>query len=231
MSELKKISVAVDGPAGAGKSSISKIVAKQLGYLYIDTGAMYRGITWALLQQDVDLQDATAVEQALAHIDLQLDTAPKGITVYINGQNVTKDIRTQAVNESVSIVAAHKAVRQHLVKMQRAMAAKGGVILDGRDIGSVVLPQAELKIYLTASVETRGMRRWLEVKDSQEGVTLESICDSVAKRDYMDKNRDESPLVCVDDAVVINSDYMTIDETVQTMVDLIQRTVQGLGGA
>ena len=222
----RRISVAIDGPAGAGKSSISKVVAKKLGYLYIDTGAMYRGITWALLNAGISIDDVDAVEAALSKIELELRVEETGLSVWVNGTDVSQDIRTQYVTSHVSQVAAQKAVRTKLVEMQRHMASAGGVILDGRDIGSVVLPNAELKVYLTASVETRGHRRWLELKDS-ENVSLEEVCRTVAERDAMDMNRKESPLVCVDDAVVVETDHLSIEETVQTLIDLIRKAELG----
>ena len=222
----RRISVAIDGPAGAGKSSISKIVAKKLGYLYIDTGAMYRGITWALLNAGISIDDVDAVEAVLSKIQLELRVEETGLSVWVNGTDVSQDIRTQYVTSHVSQVAAQKAVRTKLVEMQRHMASAGGVILDGRDIGSVVLPNAELKVYLTASVETRGHRRWLELKDS-ENISLEEVCRTVAERDAMDMNRKESPLVCVDDAVVVETDHLSIEETVQTLIDLIRKAELG----
>ena len=222
----RRISVAIDGPAGAGKSSISKVVAKKLGYLYIDTGAMYRGITWALLNAGISIDDVDAVEAALSKLQLELRVEETGLSVWVNGTDVSQDIRTQYVTSHVSQVAAQKAVRTKLVEMQRHMASAGGVILDGRDIGSVVLPNAELKVYLTASVETRGHRRWLELKDS-ENISLEEVCRTVAERDAMDMNRKESPLVCVDDAVVVETDHLSIEETVQTLVDLIRKAELG----
>ncbi len=222
----RRISVAIDGPAGAGKSSISKVVAKKLGYLYIDTGAMYRGITWALLNAGISIDDVDAVEAALSKIQLELRVEETGLSVWVNGTDVSQDIRTQYVTSHVSQVAAQKAVRTKLVEIQRHMASAGGVILDGRDIGSVVLPNAELKVYLTASVETRGHRRWLELKDS-ENISLEEVCRTVAERDAMDMNRTESPLVCVDDAVVVETDHLSIEETVQTLIDLIRKAELG----
>ena len=192
-----KIAVAVDGPAGAGKSSISKIVAKKLGYLYIDTGAMYRSVTWAVLHNHIDVNNQKAVEALLPELDLTMEASDDSC----------------------------KGVRQYLVERQRLMAEAGGVILDGRDIGSVVLPNAELKIYLTASVEARAMRRYLEVKGTVNEQTLEDIKDSVMQRDDMDKNRKESPLIQVEDAVLVDSSEMTFDETVEHILHLVQERI------
>ena len=220
-----KIAVAVDGPAGAGKSSISKIVAKKLGYLYIDTGAMYRSVTWAVLHNHIDVNNQKAVEALLPELDLTLEASDDSCKVFIAGQDVTDFIRTPQVNNAVSIVASYKGVRQYLVERQRLMAEAGGVILDGRDIGSVVLPNAELKIYLTASVEARAMRRYLEVKGTVNEQTLEDIKDSVMQRDDMDKNRKESPLIQVEDAVLVDSSEMTFDETVEHILHLVQERI------
>lgn len=220
-----KIAVAVDGPAGAGKSSISKIVAKKLGYLYIDTGAMYRSVTWAVLHNHIDVNNQTAVEALLPELDLTMEASDDSCKVFIAGQDVTDFIRTPQVNNAVSIVASYKGVRQYLVERQRLMAEAGGVILDGRDIGSVVLPNAELKIYLTASVEARAMRRYLEVKGTVNEQMLEDIKESVMQRDDMDKNRKESPLIQVEDAVLVDSSEMTFDETVERILHLVQERI------
>ena len=220
-----KIAVAVDGPAGAGKSSISKIVAKKLGYLYIDTGAMYRSVTWAVLHNHIDVNNQKAVEALLPELELNMEASDDSCKVFISGQDVTDFIRTPQVNNAVSIVASYKGVRQYLVERQRLMAEAGGVILDGRDIGSVVLPNAELKIYLTASVEARAMRRYLEVKGTVNEQTLEDIKDSVMQRDDMDKNRKESPLIQVEDAVLVDSSEMTFDETVEHILHLVQERI------
>ena len=221
----KKIAIAIDGPAGAGKSSISKVVANELGYLYIDTGAMYRGVTWAVLDSHVDVNNQKEVEALLPSLDLTLEPTASACKVYVKGQDVTDLIRQQQINENVSTIASYKGVREYLVERQQAMAAVGGVILDGRDIGSVVLPNAELKIYLTASVDARAKRRWLEVQGTSNEQPLEDIKKNVESRDEMDKNRDESPLVCVEDAIVVDSSNMTFDETVKHILHLVQERI------
>ena len=221
----KKIAIAIDGPAGAGKSSISKVVAKELGYLYIDTGAMYRGVTWAVLDSHVNVNNQKDVESLLPSLDLTLEPTANACKVFVKGQDVTDLIRQQQINENVSTIASYKGVREYLVERQQAMAAVGGVILDGRDIGSVVLPKAELKIYLTASVDARAKRRWLEVQGTCNEQSLEDIKKNVESRDEMDKNRDESPLVCVEDAIVVDSSNMTFDETVEHILHLVQERI------
>ena len=221
----KKISIAIDGPAGAGKSSISKVVANELGYLYIDTGAMYRGVTWAVLDSHVNVNNQKDVESLLPSLDLTLEPTANACKVFVKGRDVTDLIRQQQINENVSTIASYKGVREYLVERQQAMAAVGGVILDGRDIGSVVLPKAELKIYLTASVDARAKRRWLEVQGTSNEQSLEDIKKNVESRDEMDKNRDESPLVCVEDAIVVDSSNMTFDETVEHILHLVQERI------
>ena len=221
----KKIAIAIDGPAGAGKSSISKVVANELGYLYIDTGAMYRGVTWAVLDSHVNVKNQKDVESLLPSLDLTLEPTANACKVFVKGQDVTDLIRQQQINENVSTIASYKGVRKYLVERQQAMAAVGGVILDGRDIGSVVLPKAELKIYLTASVDARAKRRWLEVQGTSNEQSLEDIKNNVESRDEMDKNRDESPLVCVEDAIVVDSSNMTFDETVEHILHLVQERI------
>jgi len=221
----KKIAIAIDGPAGAGKSSISKVVANELGYLYIDTGAMYRGVTWAVLDSHVDVKNQKDVESLLPSLDLTLEPTANACKVFVKGQDVTDLIRQQQINENVSTIASYKGVREYLVERQQAMAAVGGVILDGRDIGSVVLPKAELKIYLTASADARAKRRWLEVQGTSNEQSLEDIKNNVESRDEMDKNRDESPLVCVEDAIVVDSSNMTFDETVEHILHLVQERI------
>ena len=221
----KKIAIAIDGPAGAGKSSISKVVANELGYLYIDTGAMYRGVTWAVLDSHVDVKNQKDVESLLPSLDLTLEPTANACKVFVKGKDVTDLIRQQQINENVSTIASYKGVREYLVERQQAMAAVGGVILDGRDIGSVVLPKAELKIYLTASADARAKRRWLEVQGTSNEQSLEDIKNNVESRDEMDKNRDESPLVCVEDAIVVDSSNMTFDETVKHILHLVQERI------
>ena len=221
----KKITIAIDGPAGAGKSSISKVVANELGYLYIDTGAMYRGVTWAVLDSHVDVKNQNDVEALLPTLDLTLEPTASACKVFVKGQDVTDLIRQQQINENVSTIASYKGVREYLVERQQAMAAIGGVILDGRDIGSVVLPDAELKIYLTSSVDARAKRRWLEVQGTSNEQPLEDIKKNVESRDEMDKNRDESPLVCVEDAIVVDSSNMTFEETVEHILHLVQERI------
>lgn len=220
---MKKISIAVDGPSAAGKSSIAKIVAKQLDYIYIDTGAMYRCVGYYCLTNNIDLEDETLVSQALANITIEMDSANH---VYLNGEDVSSAIRQDEVSMSASKVSSYHDVRAFLVEQQRKMASVGGVILDGRDIGTVVLPAAELKIYQVASVETRAMRRYLENQQRGLPADLETIKKDIEQRDYQDMNRAISPLKQADDAVVLDTSNLNIEEVVSKVMELVEERVK-----
>ena len=208
--------VAIDGPAGAGKSTIAKLVAKEKGYVYVDTGAMYRCVGYYCLENNIDLKDEQAVSQALKQIKIEMDSNNH---IFLNGQDVSEVIRQDQVSMSASVVSSYQAVRTFLVEQQRQMANVGGVILDGRDIGTVVLPNAELKIYQIASVDTRAKRRYLENQERGLTADLELIKKDIEQRDYQDMNRDISPLKQAEDAILVDSSNMTIDEVVRTICD------------
>lgn len=220
---MERLTVAIDGPAGAGKSSAARLVAKRLGYLYIDTGAMYRAFTWAMLQEKIDIGDAEAVRALTERIDIQLEPLEDKCRVFVGEREVTDDIRTQDISSRVSSVSALAVVREKLVQLQRNMAEGGGVILDGRDIGTVVLPKADLKIFLTASVESRARRRYLEVQAKGGTETLEDIAASIASRDDMDSHRAVSPLRQADDAILLDNSELNLEETADAITDLIQQ--------
>lgn len=222
---MKKISIAIDGPSAAGKSSIAKIVAKKLDYVYIDTGAMYRCVGYYCLQNNIDLNNEQAVSKSLENIKISMDSNNH---VYLNDCDVSSQIRQDEVSMSASLVSGYLDVREFLVKQQRQMASVGGVILDGRDIGTVVLPDAKLKIYQNASVETRAKRRYLE--NRQRGLTadLETIKKDIEKRDYQDMNRKISPLKKAEDAIVLDTSNLSIDEVVNEVLKLAkQREMEG----
>lgn len=221
------IVIAVDGPSGAGKSTISKALSKKLGYLEIDTGAMYRGMAWLALKERLDLADQKEVERfcSRSEVILQLDN---GITrVIANGSDITDEIRTPEISLLTSRVAALAPVRVALVQLQQKMGANGGVILDGRDIGTVVFPDAELKFFLSASVEERGRRRFLELKAKGVDTSLEETVKDVAKRDQQDSERELSPLKMADDAIAVDSTGLTIDEVVKLMEDHFRQVTRG----
>jgi cytidylate kinase len=222
---MKKISIAIDGPSAAGKSSIAKIVAKKLGYVYIDTGAMYRCVGYYCLQNNIDLNNETAVSAILKNIKITMDSNNR---VYLNEHDVSDQIRQDEVSMSASLVSSYQDVREFLVKQQRKMSNVGGVILDGRDIGTVVLPDAKLKIYQNASVETRAKRRFLENKKRGLSADLETIKKDIEQRDYQDMNRKISPLKKADDAIVLDTSNLSIDEVVNEVLKLAkQREMEG----
>ncbi|MFQ8704634.1 MAG: (d)CMP kinase [Thomasclavelia sp.] len=217
---MKKISIAIDGPSAAGKSSIAKIVAKKLDYIYIDTGAMYRCVGYYCLQNNIDLNNETAVSAALKNIKITMDSDNH---VYLNDYDVSNQIRQDEISMSASLVSSYQDVREFLVKQQRQMANVGGVILDGRDIGTVVLPDAKLKIYQNASVETRAKRRYLENKQRGLAADLETIKKDIEQRDYQDMNRKISPLKKAEDAIVLDTSNLSIDEVVNEVLKLAKQ--------
>lgn len=223
---MKKLTVAIDGPAGAGKSSAARLAAGNVHYLYIDTGAMYRAITWAILQHHVDIQDEAAVSAFIQPLSVRLEPLADTCRVYVNDAEITEEIRTQTISSHVSSVAALAVVRQKLVQLQRDMAKQGGVILDGRDIGTVVLPNADIKIFLTASVHSRAKRRYLEMQAKGSTETLEEIEKSIAHRDYLDSHRAVSPLKQADDAMLLDNSELNLEETADVITKLIRQKAQ-----
>ena len=216
----KNISVAIDGPSAAGKSTIAKMVAKKENFIYIDTGAMYRCVAYYCLTQKIDLNDEKAVEQAIEHIQIRLTPDNK---VYLNDEDVSTQIRQDQVSLGASCVSKYQAVRSFLVDEQRKMAKAGNVILDGRDIGTVVLPNADLKIYQIASVETRAKRRYLENLERGLDADLETIKKEIEERDYQDTHREISPLKKAEDAIELDTSSLTLEEVVEQVLTLIQK--------
>ena len=218
MSKLKV--VAVDGPAGAGKSTISKLMAKRLGYTYIDTGAMYRAVALKVLEDKSPLTEE-AIIAAARESDIDLRYADGVTKVFLNGREVTTEIRTPEVSKIVSPVAKVGFVRTRLTELQRKMAERGGVIMDGRDIGTVVLPNADVKIFLTASIGERARRRYEELKAKGFDVELETVEKDVAMRDKIDSEREIAPLKQADDAILLDSTTLTIEEVTDKMIAII----------
>lgn len=211
--------VAIDGPAGAGKSTVAQMAAKELGYTYIDTGAMYRAVAWKTLATGKPVTDELIVSIA-QDIDIELHYVDGHTTVAVDGTDVTAAIRTPEVSHIVSRVAALGPVRERLVALQRCMATHGGVLMDGRDIATHVLPDADVKIYLTATIEERARRRWKELRAKGNDVSLEEIEHDIAARDKADMEREISPLIKADDAVLLDTTGMTIDEVVNRIVGM-----------
>lgn len=219
---MKKISIAIDGPAAAGKSTIAKMVARNLNYTYIDTGAMYRCVAYCALKNHVDFEDEAGVCALLKDMDIRM--LPDG-TIHLNQEDVTSLIRENEVSMGASYVSQYQAVREFLVEKQREMAQGGGVILDGRDIGTVVLKDAELKIYQIASIECRAMRRHKENMERGIASDLEAIKAEIAMRDEQDMTREISPLKKADNAIEIDTSDMTLDEVVAHVMDLVAQRV------
>lgn len=215
---MGKFNVALDGPAGAGKSTVARMVAKELGYVYVDTGAMYRAITWKALHEGISLEDLSAIADMTACTRIELLPGLAGQTVLVDGQDVTECIRSKEINLHVSHIAAIPEVRERLVGMQKAMAAAKGIVMDGRDIGTSVIPDAEVKIFLTASARRRAERRYLETDES--GVSLDDLEKDIERRDQLDRGRKMSPLRQAEDAVLLDSTDMSLDEVVNAVLEL-----------
>ena len=212
--------VAIDGPAGAGKSTIAKRIARRLGYIYVDTGAMYRAMAYYLIQNQVDAADQEAIAAACQHADISICYQDGEQVVLLNGENVNAYLRTEAVGNMASVSSVVPEVRKKLVELQQKLARETDVVMDGRDIGTVVLPDADVKVYLTASVETRAKRRFLELQEKGEPADLAKIAADIEDRDYRDMHRDISPLRQAEDATFVDSSDMTIDQVVERILEL-----------
>ena len=220
------MNIEIDGPAGAGKSTIARRVAKEKGYIYVDTGAMYRAIGLYFMNEGVDAENAAAVLEALAAIQVEIKYEAGEQQVYLNGKNVSKKIRQEAVGNMASKVATKQAVRDKLLDLQRNLAEKNNVVMDGRDIGTIVLPDAQVKIFLTASVETRANRRYEEYLAKGEKADLEDIKKDIEIRDHQDMTREISPLRQAEDAVLLDSSLMNIDEVVAAILGIYKDKVE-----
>ena len=212
--------VAIDGPAGAGKSTIAKRIARRLGYIYVDTGAMYRAMAYYLIQNQVDAADKEAIAAACQHADISICYQDGEQVVLLNGENVNAYLRTESVGNMASVSSVVPEVRKKLVELQQKLARETDVVMDGRDIGTVVLPNADVKVYLTASVETRAKRRFLELQEKGEPADLAKIAADIEDRDYRDMHRDISPLRQAEDATLVDSSNMTIDQVVERILEL-----------
>ena len=212
--------VAIDGPAGAGKSTIAKRLAKELGFVYVDTGAMYRAIGLYMLKNSVDGSDEAAVSEAVKNVEVTLSYDNGVQCVYLNGEDVSGMIRTEEVSALASQTSAYQAVREKLLDLQRTMAKNNDVLMDGRDIGTTILPNADVKIYLTASVETRAKRRYDEYIAKGQTCDLAEIEEDIKTRDHNDMTRKISPLKKADDAIEVDSSNMNIDEVVETIKNI-----------
>lgn len=225
----KKLVVAIDGPAGAGKSTIAKIVAEKLGYAYIDTGAMYRSVTWKFLQTGASF-DELFISQLARTMIIEFKPEANVNRVFVDGTEVTEAIRSSEVTKNVSKVAAIGDVREAMVEQQRRMGISGGVLMDGRDIGTVVFPNADIKLFLTASVDERALRRYKELVAKGDNVNLEQLKEEIALRDKQDSEREISPLKQADDALLLDTSDMTIAEVAEYIISLVQEKENDLRG-
>ena len=215
--------VAIDGPASSGKSTISKLIAKENHFVYLDTGAMYRVVTLAVLRNNISLDDYEAIEKLVQTIEIGFSMQDGKQSVFMNGEDVTDEIRSVEVTRNVSAVSALKEVRARLVHLQQEIAENHSIIMDGRDIGTVVLPQAEIKIFLVASVEERARRRFIENQEKGIEMSYEELVEDIRRRDHIDSTRKESPLRKAEDAIEIDTTTMTIEDVVKTVTALIQK--------
>ncbi len=221
----KKLSIAIDGPAAAGKSTVAKIVAENLSYIYIDTGAMYRALTYKATANKFNLEEEHALIDLLFATKIELFPSDKGQLVFLDNVDVTDEIRSREVTNSVSFVAKHPQVRKEMVIRQQAFAENGGVVMDGRDIGTHVLPNAEVKVFLLASVEERALRRHSENLQKGFQSDLEKLKEEIARRDKIDSEREAAPLKKADDAIEIDTTSLTIPEVVEKIMALVHERI------
>ncbi len=213
-----RYSIAIDGPAGAGKSTIAKLIAKKKSYIYVDTGAMYRAMALFFIESGISVDEQEKISAVCKDVDVTISYENGEQIVWLNGRNVNGLIRTEEVGKMASASSANKDVREKLVELQRTLAEKENVVMDGRDIGTVVLPNANVKVYLTASSRVRAVRRYEELKAKGEECDLEVIEKDIIERDYRDMHRDISPLKQAEDAVLLDSSDMTIEEVADTVI-------------
>lgn len=213
--------IAIDGPAGAGKSTVARLVADSLGMHYLDTGSMYRAIAYKVLKSGAAPENEEETVRIASSADISFDNLGKKI--YCDGQDVTEEIRSAEVTSAVSIISAYPGVRRRMVALQRKEAAGGNVVMDGRDIGTVVLPDAPVKIFLTASLEERTKRRLQELQTAGKDITFEKVYSDIEKRDKSDSSREYSPLKAADDAIVLDTTEMTVQKVAETIVEIIGR--------
>lgn len=216
------ISVAIDGPSGAGKSSLAKRLARELGYIYVDTGAMFRAVGLYALRAGRDPHDAAAVAALLPQITLRLEVCAGAQHIYLNGEDVSEAIRQEQVGMAASAVAVHPAVRAFLLEQQRAIAQTSDILMDGRDIGTVVLPNATVKVFLTASPEARAQRRLKELLDKGQAADYETVLADIRQRDYQDSHRAAAPLRQAEDAVLLDTSALDIEQSYAALRDIVR---------
>ncbi len=219
--------IAIDGPAGAGKSTIAKALAKKMKLIYVDTGAMYRAMALYMLREQVNPEDVAALTAKCEEADITIRYEEGVQVVYLNGENVNAYLRTEEVGDMASKTSTQPVIRRKLVELQQKLAAKADCVMDGRDIGTCVLPNAQVKIYMTASSQVRAMRRFLELQKKGQDCNLEQIKQDIEERDYRDMNREHSPLKQAEDAVLLDTSDMNIEQVVEAMVAICEEKRNG----
>ena len=223
---MKNFNLAIDGPAGAGKSTIAKRLAKKLGFIYVDTGAMYRAMALYFLRNNIEASDSERIEAACNDVDITIEYRNGEQFVILNGEKVNDFLRTEEVGNMASTTSVYKAVRLKLVELQQNLAKKESVVMDGRDIGTYVLPGADLKIYLTASTKERARRRWAELKDTGQAADMDVIEQDIVDRDHRDMTREFAPLRQAEDAVLLDSSQLSVDAVVERILELYHRKIE-----
>jgi cytidylate kinase len=218
MNEGGLLKIAIDGPAGAGKSTVARRVAEELGYTYIDTGAMYRALAWAVLQERIPLDDPAAICRFAEMLPIRIEPGEGGPRVFAGNREVTGEIRTPEISNLTSPLSALPCIRHQMASLQAQLGARGGVVMEGRDIGTVVLPDAEIKVFLTASVDERARRRKAELAERGVAVPIETLRRDIAERDARDGSRDVAPMVPAADAAILDSDHLSADEVVSAIL-------------
>ncbi len=221
----KQITIAIDGPAASGKSTTARLLAKKLGYLYIDTGAMYRAATLAVLRAGIPVEDTLAVEACIGQNVIRLELAGDTQRTFLNEEDVSEQIRTPEINRVISRIASYSGVRKQMVRQQRALSKTGGVVMDGRDIGTVVLPNADLKVFMIASIEARAKRRLKELKQAQVEISFDDVRKEIENRDRIDSSRSHSPLKQAPDARVLDTSDLSIEQQVETIYNWAQEII------
>ncbi len=222
-----KIAIAIDGPSGAGKSTIAKFLASKFGFVYVDTGALYRTVALAVKQKNIATDDVVSIKDLLFEINIELKFIDGEQAVFLNSQNVSKEIRENEISKLASDVSAHTFVREYLFSVQKNISLENDIIMDGRDIGTVILPNANVKIYLTATADDRARRRYNQLLENGQVVEFKTLLEEIVNRDFNDMNRSVSPLTQADDAILVDTTGNTLEESIELLYNIIKNKLNG----